>query len=88
MSRTQSLLTGLLCLVLAGLAHADPYPSKVIPLVVPFSAGGPTDTVARLIAQPMGKTLGQTVIIENIGGAGWLHHLPASHRPRHQRYAL
>ena len=70
MSRTQSLLTGLLCLVLAGLAHADTYPSKVITLVVPFSAGGPTDTVARLIAQPMGKTLGQTVIIENIGGAG------------------
>ena len=101
MSRTQSLLTGLLCLVLAGLAHADTYPSKVITLVVPFSAGGPTDTVARLIAQPMGKTLGQTVIIENIGGAGgtiaaarvargagWLHHLPASHRPRHQRHAL
>lgn len=70
MSRTQSLLAGLLCLVLAGLAHADTYPSKVITLVVPFSAGGPTDTVARLIAQPMGKTLGQTVIIENIGGAG------------------
>ena len=49
---------------------ADNYPSKVITLVVPFSAGGPTDTVARMIAQPMSKTLGQTVIIENVGGAG------------------
>ena len=50
--------------------QADSYPSKVITLVVPFSAGGPTDTVARLIAQPMSKTLGQTVIVENVGGAG------------------
>ena len=51
-------------------AHAESYPSKVITLVVPFSAGGPTDTVARMIAQPMSKTLGQTIIVENIGGAG------------------
>jgi tripartite-type tricarboxylate transporter receptor subunit TctC len=39
-------------------------------MVVPFTAGGPTDTVARLIAAPMSKTLGQQVIIENVGGAG------------------
>jgi tripartite-type tricarboxylate transporter receptor subunit TctC len=39
-------------------------------LVVPAAAGGPTDTVARLIAESMGRTLGQTVIVENIGGAG------------------
>jgi tripartite-type tricarboxylate transporter receptor subunit TctC len=51
-------------------AQAETYPSKVITLVVPFSAGGPTDTVARMIAQPMSKTLGQTIIVENIGGAG------------------
>ena len=51
-------------------AKADEYPSKTITLVVPFSAGGPTDTVARLIAVPMSKTLGQTIIVENIGGAG------------------
>ena len=50
-------------------AHAESYP-KVITLVVPFSAGGPTDTVARMIAQPISKTLGQTIIVENIGGAG------------------
>ena len=46
------------------------YPSKSITLVVPAAAGGPTDTVARLIGESMGRTLGQSVIIENIGGAG------------------
>lgn len=46
------------------------YPNKVITLVVPAAAGGPTDTVARLIAESMTKTLGQTVVVENIGGAG------------------
>ncbi len=49
---------------------ADNYPSKTITMVVPFAAGGPTDTVARLISVPMSKTLGQTIIVENIGGAG------------------
>ncbi len=49
---------------------AQSYPTKVITTVVPFAAGGPTDTVARLIAQPMSKTLKQQVIVENVGGAG------------------
>jgi len=61
---------GVVALVSMPGARADTYPSKVITLVVPFSAGGPTDTVARLIAQPMSKKLGQTIIVENIGGAG------------------
>jgi tripartite-type tricarboxylate transporter receptor subunit TctC len=51
-------------------ASAQNYPEKVITVVVPFTAGGPTDTVARLIAQPMTKVLKQQVIVENIGGAG------------------
>jgi tripartite-type tricarboxylate transporter receptor subunit TctC len=46
------------------------YPNRQITLIVPAAAGGPTDTVARLMAESMGKTLGQTVIVENIGGAG------------------
>lgn len=53
-----------------GAAQADEYPSKVITMVVPFSAGGPTDTVTRLVAQAMGNHLKQTVIVENVGGAG------------------
>jgi tripartite-type tricarboxylate transporter receptor subunit TctC len=70
MSRKISVLLGLVLAVGATTAQAEKYPSRVITLVVPFSAGGPTDTVARMIAQPMSKTLGQTVIVENIGGAG------------------
>jgi tripartite-type tricarboxylate transporter receptor subunit TctC len=59
-------------LVLLGVTPvgAQEYPNKVITMVVPFAAGGPTDTVARLIAVPMTKTLKQQVIVENVGGAG------------------
>jgi hypothetical protein len=46
------------------------WPTKSIQLVVPFAAGGPTDTIARLIAVPMGQSLGQTVVVENVPGAG------------------
>ena len=51
-------------------ASAQEYPTKVITMVVPFAAGGPTDTVARLIGAPMSKTLKQQVIVENVLGAG------------------
>ena len=59
-----------LALCASALAHAQTYPTKTITMVVPFAAGGPTDTVARLVAQSMGTTLKQTVIVENVGGAG------------------
>jgi tripartite-type tricarboxylate transporter receptor subunit TctC len=49
---------------------ADPFPSKPIKMVVPFAAGGPTDIVARLMAQAMSTDLKQQVIVENVGGAG------------------
>lgn len=51
-------------------AIAQDYPNKNITIVVPFAAGGPTDTVARLVAQSMSGTLKQTVIVENVAGAG------------------
>jgi tripartite-type tricarboxylate transporter receptor subunit TctC len=71
MRRTAArLLTLVLALGATALAHAQDYPSKVITLVVPFAAGGPTDTVARLLAQAMGGALKQQIIVENVGGAG------------------
>lgn len=65
-------LQSLVCLALLGgaAAHAQDYPNKTITMVVPFAAGGPTDTVARLVAQSMGTKLKQQIIVENVGGAG------------------
>jgi tripartite-type tricarboxylate transporter receptor subunit TctC len=57
-------------LALAFTASAQEYPSRTITIVVPFAAGGPTDTVTRLISRSMSKTLGQTLIVENVAGAG------------------
>lgn len=58
----------LAALILAGPAAA--FPDKPITIIVPAAAGGPSDTVARLVAQSMGETLGQQVLVENLGGAG------------------
>jgi tripartite-type tricarboxylate transporter receptor subunit TctC len=51
-------------------APAQDYPTRFITIVAPFQAGGPSDTVARLIAGPMSKALGQQVVVENVSGAG------------------
>ena len=70
----RALLAGALALTAAAAPTAvsaqTAFPAKPISLVVPAAAGGPTDTVARLIAESMGRTLGQTVLVENVGGAG------------------
>ena len=65
-----ALLGALTVMASSHVVAASNYPNKPINLVVPFSAGGPTDTVARLIAVPMGKSLGQQVVVENVTGAG------------------
>lgn len=74
MKRLPALLAGL---ALAGIAaapltpaQAQDYPNNTINIIVPFSAGGPTDTVTRLVAESMSKDLGQQIIVENVGGAG------------------
>jgi tripartite-type tricarboxylate transporter receptor subunit TctC len=51
-------------------AVAQDYPNRPITMVVPFSAGGPTDVVARIVGEHMSRTLGQQVVIENVTGAG------------------
>jgi tripartite-type tricarboxylate transporter receptor subunit TctC len=52
-----------------GLSFAQDYPTRPITIVCPFAAGGATDVLARVIADPMGKSLGQTIIVENVTGA-------------------
>lgn len=60
---------GILALGVSG-AQAQNYPARTITMLIPFAAGGPTDTVGRLIAESMTKTLGQQIVIENAAGAG------------------
>src|SRR6187455_1926097 len=49
---------------------AQSYPSKPITLIVPFAAGGPTDTLARILAEPVKQSIGQPILVENVTGAG------------------
>lgn len=62
------LLAFLACL--SGGVSAQTYPTRPITMIVPFTAGGPTDVVARIVGEHMSKTLGQQIIIENVVGAG------------------
>lgn len=63
-----ALLAGLLMPAGAALAQAAAYPSKPVNLMVPYPAGGPSDAVARIFNVPVGKELGQQVLVENLGG--------------------
>src|SRR2546422_9991425 len=51
-------------------AFSQTYPTRPITMIVPFAVGGPTDTIARIMGERMGKTLGQQIIVENVTGAG------------------
>ncbi|MFA7669973.1 MAG: tripartite tricarboxylate transporter substrate-binding protein, partial [Burkholderiaceae bacterium] len=74
MRHTSKLIASLLLAVpglLLGPAQAqtDDYPNRAITMIVPFPAGGPTDIVARLMAKQMGDQMGQSIVVENRGGA-------------------
>ncbi len=73
-TRRAAAASSLALLVGAGVAvtpaHAQDYPTRTITMIVPFAAGRPTDVIARIVTQHMAQTLGQTIIIENIVGAG------------------
>src|ERR1700709_758677 len=61
---------GTMCVAGVTVAQAQTYPTRPITLVVPFPPGGSTDAAARIMAERMRASLGQPVVIENIGGAG------------------
>ncbi len=63
-------IAALACLAVATTGHAQTFPSKTITIIAPFAAGGPVDVTARLYGEHLSRTLGQAVVIENVGGAG------------------
>lgn len=70
MGRIIAVVVGLLAPLVLSAAQAQQYPSRNIVMIVPFPAGGPSDTVARIAADGMTRHLGHNVVIENVGGAG------------------
>jgi tripartite-type tricarboxylate transporter receptor subunit TctC len=66
----RAITSGVLALIALTAPAAAQYPNKPITIIVPFAAGGPTDVVTRIVGEHMGRTLGQTILVENIGGAG------------------
>jgi tripartite-type tricarboxylate transporter receptor subunit TctC len=66
----RKLLVGLtVALAFVGSAFAQTFPSRPITIIVPFSAGGPSDAMARILAEHMKVTLGEAVLVENVTGA-------------------
>ena len=64
-------LLGLVCMaLLAPAAYAETWPTRPVTMIVPASAGGPTDAIARVLSEPMSAKLGQTVLVDNVAGAG------------------
>jgi tripartite-type tricarboxylate transporter receptor subunit TctC len=68
--KTSSIVTLLLTVLGASATQAQPYPARPIRLIVPFPAGGTIDMVGRMVAQGVGDRLGQTIVVDNRGGAG------------------
>lgn len=87
----RTLIRSLICLaalVCAGFASAQTYPSRPVKIIVTFAAGGPTDVIARIIAQKASESLGQQVVVENIPGASGNIALAAALRAPADGYTL
>lgn len=69
-------------------ARADDYPSRPIHLIVPFAAGGAADSTARVIASRVGKTIGQSIVVENRGGGGAIIGTEAANKAEPDGYTL
>src|SRR5260221_6825072 len=69
-------------------ALAQNYPSRPVTMVVPFAAVGPVDTIARIVGIPMGKTLGQTIVVEDVVGASGTLGVGRVARAAHDGYTL
>src|SRR5258707_13700712 len=82
------LLAASLALGLAATARAQDYPARAITVIVPFAAGGPTDIVARIVSDHMSKTLGQQLVLENVGGAGGTTGVPRARRAPPARHTI
>ncbi len=86
-----SAATGLLtamALAIATTAAAQDYPSRPVRIVVPYAAGGPSDTGTRLAAEPLGRELGRPIVIENRGGGGGLNATEAYVKSEHDGYTI
>ena len=64
------ILAAIAMLAFGSIAAAQNFPSRPITIIVPFSAGGPSDAMARILAERMKATLGETLLVENVTGAG------------------
>src|SRR6476646_4666902 len=58
------------CIALAGIASAEEFPTRPLRIIVPFAPGGASDVVGRILAQKLGESMGQTVVVDNRAGAG------------------
>jgi len=81
-------LLAVFLLAAAGAASAQDYPTKPITIIVPAAAGGPTDTLTRVLAQQMGDALKQQMIVENVGGAGGTIGINRAAKARPDGYTL